>query len=342
MLPGLSVRDALSNLTSVSLPPSLSLSVSNESRSQKEPQSLCDVHGCSPPPRSPTAAVRVSVPSRIGPPALPARAGMDSPNQQKSRFPSVLGSLVAFDPFRPCGPLYLPHGSVLIPMGLTASGEILQNDHVSSHLPLSREISQRFCSTPEQSGSNSLAAERADSAISTQHKASTSGFPGHLDEPPTYLSVGRCDSPGDSYGRIPLFLPSQTPIRDPSQNILSPKGSGLTHEGRRLSQRSPVRCTGHPQTDCPCSDGSHTSPLRRVELEVCFDVEGEWPDGIAPDACPPMLSVEAESNHGPPHHRSASLSKDLGRKGSVTNEAIPTGVLQAECDIEPSETSVRA
>lgn len=248
---------------------------------------------------------------------------------------------MTFDPFRPCGPLYIPHGSVLIPMGLTASGEILHPDHVSSHLPRSCELSQRFYSKPGQSGTNSLAAERADSAIGTQYKASTSGFPGHSDEPPSYLSVGRCDSPGNSYARIPLFLPSQTPIRDPSQNILSPQGFGLTHEGRRLPQCSPVRCTGQPRTDCPRSDALLKSPLRRVELEVCFDVEGEWPDGTATDACPLMLSAEAESNHGPPHYQSANLSNDLGRKGSVTPEAIPTGSLQAPCGIEPSETLVR-
>jgi hypothetical protein len=277
----------------------------------------------------------------MGPSALPARTGLDSPNQQKSRFPSVLGSLTAFDPFRPCGSLYLPHGSVLIPMGLTASGEILHPDHVSTHIPRSRELPQRSHGTPEQSGTNSLAAERADSAITTQHKASTSAFPGHLDEPPSYLSVGRCDSLGNSYARIPLFLPSQTPIRDPSQNSLSPQGSGLPHEGRRLSQCSPVRRTGQPRTDCPRSDVLHTSPLRRVELEVCFDVEGQWSDGTATHACPPMLSAEAESNHGSLHYQSANLSNDLGMKESAIHEAIPTGVLQAQCDIEPSETSVR-
>ena len=53
-----------------------------------------------------------------------------------------------------------------------------------------------------------------------------------------------------------------------------------------------------------------------------------------------MLSVEAESKHGPPHYQSANLSNDLGGKGSVTHEVI-TGVLQAQCDIESRETSVR-
>ena len=326
MSPGLSVRDSLSNLTSVSLPSSLSVSVSNKSRSQKEPQSRCDVHRYSPPPRSPTA---VSVPSRTGQPVFSTQDGLDSPDQQKSRFPSVLGSLMTLDPFRPSGPLYISHGSVLVPMGLTASGEILRPDHMSSRLPRSRELPQRFCSTPEESRNNSLAAKRADSVISTQHKASTPGFPSHLDSP-RRLSSGRCDSLGSSYAGIPLFLPSQTPIRDPFQNMLSPQGSGLAHEGRRLSQCSPVRCTGQLRTLCPSSDILHTSPLQRVELEGCFDVEEEWPDGTATDACPP------ESNHGPPHYHPANLSKDLGREGSATDEAIPTGIPQAQCDTEPS------
>lgn len=226
-------------------------------------------------------------------------------------------------------------------MGLTASGEILHPDHVSGRLPRSSELPQRFYSTPEQPGTNSLAAGRADSAIGTQHQASTLGFAGHLDELPSYLSVGRCDSPGNSYASIPLFLPGQTPTREHPQNLLSPQGSGLTHEGRRLSQCSPVRGTGQPRTDCPRTDVLHTSPLRRVELEVRFDVEGEWPDETAIDPCPLILSTDAESNHGPPHCQSANLPNDLRRKGSASHEAIPTGALQTQCDIEPSGTSVR-
>jgi hypothetical protein len=330
--PGLSVRDALSNLTSVSLPPSLSISVSNKSRGPQDPQPLHDGHGCSSPHSSPTAAVRVSIPPRIGP---PAQGGLNSPNQQTSR--SVLGSLITFDPPRSRGPLYLPHGAVLVPTELTASGEIFHLDHVSSHLSQSHELLQRFYSTPEQPGTNSLVVGDivGDSAISAQHRASTSVYPGHLDEPPSHLSVGRCKPLSKSYAKIPLFLPSQTPIRDPSQDVHSPQGSSLMDEGRILS-RSPIRCTGQPRTDCPRSDLLHTSPLRHVELEVCLDVEGEWPDETTTDTCPRMLS--AKSNHGLPHHQSANLPNDLGKKGSVIHDPIPTG----ECDIEPVETSVRA
>lgn len=227
-------------------------------------------------------------------------------------------------------------------MGLTASGEILHHDHVSDRIPKSREFSQRFCSTAEQFGTNSFTTERADSAISIQHEASTLGFPGHLDEPPSDLSVDCCDSLGNPFSKIPLFLPSQAPIRDTLQNILSPQGSGLTHDGGRLSQCSPVRCTGQPRTGCPRSDVLRTSPLRHVELEICFDIEASWPAGSATDACSPMLSAEEESKRGPPHYQSANLSNDPGGKGCVILDAIPTGVLQAQCDIESSETSVRA
>jgi len=326
--PGLSVRDALSNLASVSLPPSLSISVSNESRGPQDPQSLHDSHGCFSPHSSPTAAVRVSIPPRIGP---PAQGGLNSPNQQTSR--SVLGHLITFDPSRSRGPLYLPHGALLVPTEPTASGEIFHLDHVSSHLSQSYELLQRFYSTPEQSGTNSLVA-RDIVGDSAQHRASTSIHPGHLDEPPSHLS-GRCNPLSKSYAKIPLFLPSQTPIRDPSQDVLSPQGSSLMDEGRRLS-RSSIRCTGQPPTNCPRSDLLHTSPLRRVELEVCLDVEGEWPDETTTDTC--LRTISTKSNHGLPHHQSANLPNDLGKKGGVIHDPIPTG----ECDIEPVETSVRA
>jgi hypothetical protein len=358
--PGLSVRDTLSNLTSVALPPRLSVPVSNESREQREPQSLYEGHGYSPPHSPPTAAVRVSISSLIGPSAPSARAGLNLLIPQNSRLPSVLGSLITFDPPRPRGSLCLPHGSVLVPMGLTASGEILHPDHVSSHLSRSHELPRRFCGTTEPSGTNPHVAEDV-AAKSTQHKVPTSDFPDHLGELPSQLSVGCRNSFGNSYAKIPLFFPSQTPNRDPSQDFLSPQGSSLTHEGRRLSQGSPIRCTRQPQADCPRPDLLHTSALRHVEMEVHLGVDGEiplhdsrslpartfaatkstlplqWPDGPATDACPSMHS--AEPNHGPPRYQSAG---PLGKRGSVANEAIPTGVLQAQCDAEPSGTSVRA
>ncbi len=343
MSPGLSVRDALSNLTSVSLPTSSSNFLSNELRGQREPQALYDDHGHSPHYSSPTAAVRVSIPFRIGPPAPPALAGLDSPNQRKLRLPSALGSLIPIDPSRPRRRLYPRHGSVVVPMGLTASGEILHPDHVSSHLSRSHELPRRLYNAPELSGNDSRITEDivADSAICTHHKASTSGFPGDLDKPTSHLCIGRCDFLSNSYAKIPLFLPNQTPIRDPSQDILSLEGSSLTHEGGRLSQCSPIRRTEQPRTDCPCSDLLHTSPPRHVELEDCLGVEGEWPDGTATDVCSPTLS--AKPSHGPPHYQSTNLSNDLGRKGSITHRAmIPTGISQTQCDIEPSETSVRA
>jgi hypothetical protein len=339
--------------------------VSNESRGQQETQSLHAGYGYSPPRSPPTAPVRVPIPSLIGPSAPPARAGLNSLNQQKSRLPSALGSLIAFDPPRPCGALYLPHGSVLIPMGLTASGEILHPDHVSSsHLSRSHELPRRFCGTPEQSGTCPHVAEdiAADSTTSTQHKAPTSDFL-DLGELPSQVSAGRCNSFGNSYAKIPLFLPSQTPNRDPSRDILPPQGSSLTHEWRRLSQGSPIHCSEQSQPDCPRSDHLHSSALRHVDMEVHLGVEGEiplhgsrsvsartfaatnstlplqWPDRPATDACPTMLS--AESSHCPPRYQSASLSSTLGKRGSVTHEAITTGP-RAQGDTDPSGTSVSA
>jgi hypothetical protein len=311
--PGLSVRHTLSNLTSAALLSTPSNFVSNESQ---EPQPLYHGHGY----------------SRIAP---PTRAGLDSSNQQKSRLSSVLGPFITFDSPRPRGPNYLPHGSDLVPMGLTASGENLHPDAVSSHLSRSHELPRQSCGT------------------SIQHKAGASEFPGLLGELPSQLSVGCCNSFGHSYAKIPLFLPSQTPNRDPSQDTLSPQGSTLMHEGRRSAQGSPIHCIRQPQTDCPRSDSLHTSVLRQVETEVQLDVEREislhdstslpartfaatkptlplqWSDGPSTDA-----RLSGESNHELPSYQSVGLTNALGERGNVTDEAIPTVIRQVQCDTE--------
>lgn len=331
--PGLSVRHTLSNLTSAALLSTPSNFVSNESQ---DPQPLHHGHGY----------------SRIAP---PTRAGLDSSNQQKSRLPSVLDPFITFDSPRPRGPNYLPHGSDLVPMGLTASGENLHPDAVSSHLSRSHEHPRQSCGTPGQSRTNSHVAEDTarDSIISIQHQAPTSEFPGLLGDLPSHLSVGCCNSFGHSYAKIPLFLPSQTPNRDPSQETLSPQGSTLMHEGRRSAQGSPIHCIRQPQTDCPRSDPLHTSVLQQVETEVQLDVEREislhdstslpartfaatkptlplqWSDGLSTDAC-----LSGESNHGLPSYQSVGLSNTLGERGNATDEAIPTVVRQVQCDTE--------
>ena len=357
--PGLSVRDTLSNLTSAALSPRLHKFVSNESRDRQEPQSLFDGHGYSPPHEHPTPAVRVSIPSPIRPSALPARAGLNLLYQQKLRMPSLMGPFITFDSPRPRGPYYLPHGSVFVPMGSTTSGEILHPDTVSSHLPRSHELPRRFCGTPEQSGTNLHVAEdmAGDSTIGIQHEAPTSDFPGLLGDLPSQVSDDRCNSFDNSCVKIPLFLPAQTPNRDPPRDILSPQGSTLTHEGKRLSQDSPIRCIPQPRTDCTHSDPLSTSALQHVETKVHLGVEREiplhdnrslprtfaatkptlslqWPDEPTTDTC-----LSGGSNHGPPRYQSADLSSAPGDRRSVTREAIPAEVPQAQCDTEI--TSVR-
>lgn len=334
--PGLSVRHTLSNLTSAAPLSSPSNFVSNESRGRQEPQSLHHGHGY----------------SRIAP---PTRAGLDLSNQQKSQLPSVLGPFMTFDSPRPRGPNYPPHGSVLVPMGLTALGENLRPDAVSSHLSRSHEVPQQFCGIPEQSGTNSYVADdtAGNSTSSIQHKAPTSEFPGLLGELPSRLSVDCCNSFSHSYAKIPLFLPSQTPNRDPSQDTLSPQGSTLMHEGKRSAQGSPIHCIRQSQTDCPRSDPLHTSALRQVETEVQLDVEREislhdstslpartfattkptlplqWSDGPSTDAC-----LSGESNRELPSHLSVGLTNALGERGSASDEAIPTVIRQVHCDTE--------
>jgi hypothetical protein len=267
-----------------------------------------------------------------------------------------MGPFITFDSPQPRGPYYLPHGSVLVPMGLTTSGDILHPDTVSSHLSRSHEFPRRFCGTPEHSGTNPRVAEdmAGDSTLSIQHEAPTSDFPGLLGDLPSQVSDGRCNSFGNSYLKIPLFFPAQTPNRDPPRDILSPQGPTLTHEGKRLAQGSPIRCIPQPRTDCTRSDLLHTSALGHVETEVHLGVEREiplhslprtfaatrptlslqWPDEFTTDTC-----LSGGSNHGPPRYQSADLSNAPGERGSATREAIPAEVSQAQCDTEI--TSVR-
>lgn len=334
---------------------------------QQGPQSLYGCCGRSPSDSPCTPAVRVSISSLIGPSASPAQTGLDSPDQQKSQLSSLLGSGL-FDPPQPCRPLYCPRDSVLVPMGSAASRENPHSDasHLSGHLSRSREISPRCCGTLEQCGINPHVTEdvAADSTTGAQHRVSASDFPFHLAQLPSQLSTDRRDLFNNPHAKTPLFLPSQTPNRDPfNQDILSPSVSNLTRERRYLSQDSPMRHVKQPHTDCPLSDTFHTSAFQHVETGVHLDIEGAtsydsrslpastfttsespipppWPDGVTTDACPRM--PPAESTHGPLHHQSASFSNILGKSGRITHEAIPLGVSRAQSDIEPSEASVRA
>jgi hypothetical protein len=301
----------------------MSISASDESRGQQEPQSTSDGCRYSPPHNASTVAVRFPNSSLTGSPAPAARTGLDLPNQQKLQS-SILGSVITFDSPRPLEPLY-PHGTVVIPMGLTAPRENLCPDpgYGPNHLFLAHQTPRRFLGATEQPAPSPHVAEEtaADSAVGAQYEVLASGFlacPGQrLSQP----SAGGYGSFGNPYAKVPLFLPSQTPIRHPSaQDILSSPGSGLMPGGRSMSQGIRVHRTGQPHTDRPHSDPVYTPAIRHFETDVHLEVDGEirlhgsrtlltrrasttsrspspplWPDDTATGACPQILSVE--SNH---------------------------------------------
>jgi len=326
--------------------------VLDESRGRQKLQSAYDGSHHSPPQSTSIVAVLVPNPSLIGPSAPPARTGSDSPDQQKSQL-SVLGSVMTYDPPRPRETLY-PHGSVLIPIGLTASQENPRPDtgHGPSHLSPFRQTPRRFGDTTEQSGTIPHVSEDSstDSTAGPQYELLTSEFLTCPAQRPSQLSAGRCNSFSNTYARSPLFLPSQTPIRDPSIQDISSPSSGATLEGSSTSQGSRICCTGQPHIDCPHCDPVHTSVIQHVGMDVHFEVDGlltrtltsrspsplRWPDEPATDGRPQVLS--AESNNWP---LCAGLPEIAGQKGGVTHEAIPAVFSQAQGDIVSNETSVR-
>ena len=264
---------------------------------------------------------------------------------------------MTYDP-RPRETLY-PHGSVLIPMGLTASQEDPHPDtgHGLSHLSPFHQTPKRFGDMTEQSSTIPHVSEdtATDSTAGPQYELLTSGFLTCPAQRPSQLSVGRFNSFGNAYAKSPLFLPSQTPIRSPVQDISSPS-PGLTPEGSSTSQGSRMCYTGDPHTDRPHSDSMHTSVIQRVGV---FEVDGvirlrdgrtlltstltsrppsppSWPGEPATNGCPQVLS--AESNNWPP---CAGLPEIAGKTGSVTHEAIPAVFSQAQGAIVTNETSVR-
>jgi hypothetical protein len=364
LFPGWSVRDALSGLTSVAVLPSIPISVSDESRRQEEPQLAYDGCHCMPPHNPPTAVVLVSSPSLIGPVAPQAQTGLDSLNQQGSQS-SALGSVMPIGPPRPHEPLHR-HDSVLIQFGMTTSRENLHPDagYVSAHLPLSNQTSQRFCGTTEQSGTNHHVTEdaAADSAIGAQSEALTSDLLAYPDQRSSQLSTGYYNPFGKPCAKSPLFLPSQTPIRDPSaRDVLSSPGSGLMPESRNMSQDSRMRCTGQPHFDRPLSDLVYTSARQHVGTDANTDVDEalrlrdnrtlltrtvtesrspsptQCPDEPATGTCPRVLS--AESNNWSP---CAGLPDLSGKRGRVSHEAIRAVFPQAHGNMASSTTIVRA
>ena len=309
----------------------------------------------SPPQSVPIATVLVQNPSLIGPSSPPARTGLDSPDQQESQL-SVLGSIMTYDP-RPRETLY-PHGSALIPMGLTASQENSHPDtgHEHSHPSPFHQTPKQFGDTTEEPGTIPRVSE--DSTAGPQYELLTSEFLTCPAQRPSQLSSGRgrYNSFSNAYAGSPLFLPSQTPIRSPVPNISSPS-PGLTPEGSSTSQ-GPMCYTGQPHADRPHSDPVHTSMIQHVGV---FEVDGmirlrdgrtllastltsrspspsQWPGEPTTNGCPQVLS--AESNKWPP---CAGLPEIVGQKGCVTHthEGIPAAFPRAQGDIVSNETLVR-
>jgi len=335
--------------------------VLDESRGRQELQPVYDGSRHSPPQSTSTAAVLVPHSSLFGPSAPPARTGSNSPGHQKSQL-SVLGPVMTYDPPRHHETLY-PHGSVLIPMDLTASQENPRPDteHEPSHLSPFHQTPRRFSDTTEQSGTIPHISEdtSADSTAGPQYELLTSEFLTWPAQRSSQLSAGRYNDFGHTCARSPLFLPSQTPIRDPSVQDISSPSSGLTPECSSTSQGSRICCTGQPHTDCPHCDPVHTSVTQHVGMDVHFGVDGafrlrdgrtlltrtltsrspsppQWPEEPATDGCPQVLSTQ--SNNWPP---CAGLPEIAGQKGGVTHKAIPAVFSQTQGDIVSNETSVR-
>jgi hypothetical protein len=352
LFPSWSVRDTLSGLTSVAVLPNISISMSDE----EEPQSAYD--GCyyMPPHSTRTAAVRVSNSSVIGPVTPQARTGLDSPNQRRSQ-PSVSGSVMTPSSPRPDEPLY-PHSSVLIQMGLTASRENLHPDpsHVSTYRSMTTP--RRFCVTTQQSGTEEDAA--MDSSEGAQSEVPVSDFLARPDQRPNQVFAGRCDPSRNRFAKSPLFLPSQTPIRDLSaQDILSSPCSGIMLEDRNMLQDSQILCTGRSYSDRLLSNPVYTSTIQYVGTDTNTDVDGalrvynnrtlltravtdsrpsspaQWPDGFPTSAYPQVLS--AESDNPPPCACLPNLSE---RRGGVSHEAIPVVFPQADGDMASSAALV--
>ncbi|KAI0249790.1 hypothetical protein BJV78DRAFT_642606 [Lactifluus subvellereus] len=370
--PGWAVCDLLSGLTSVTLFPALSISEPNnpESGRQQEPPSGYGIRGHSSPQSASTSVVRVLVSSATIP---HASVEPDRPDELKPPPLPGLGSLITPGPPRPHVPLNPPPDSVLVMVGSEVLQENLRPDTacVSHHLSRPYEVPPQHCNTLELSCTNSYVVEDSASDLATdaQYKEHTSDLSVHLGQLQSPFSTGRSDHSCSPYAKIPLFLPSQTPNRDPSPpDILSPQPSSLTLEARSSSKASPMRSRGKLHNNHPCSNPSHTSALQNVDTEIHLNAkEGissvdsrslapcvmasklpfslEWPDRFGTNACPRTPSVEP--NHGLSRYQSTSYSNSLEERrevsgsGCITHEAIPSGVPPAQRDLGPSETTVR-
>ncbi|KAI0305369.1 hypothetical protein B0F90DRAFT_1815592 [Multifurca ochricompacta] len=254
---------------------------------------------------------------------------------------------MTFCPPSPHG-LYLPHDNIFIAMVSKDSRENLHlsTGHVSGRLPQSHEIPSQFRSTPEMSGIHSHPA-----------KNSTANFVIRL------FSASR-DALGHTHGKVPLFLPSQTPNRDSAfREFLSLRTSGLRKEWKNsLKARLQNSRSNFHAGQFSRSGPLHASALQNVVTGThenigvaipCRSVPAttskhplplKWPVELGTNA--PPRTPSAESNHSSPGHRSTGLSNLLGKRkirlgsGCATWETIPSEVSDPQRGFGPSGTPV--
>jgi hypothetical protein len=369
--PGWAVSDLLSGLTSVANLPAISEFDESESPRQQDPLSGYPVRAHTSPHSTSTLAVCALVPSLVGTSATISDSVWPAPpDTTKEPASSSLGLSVIISPPRPRRLLASQDDSVFVVVGSDAPHESLHVDtaYVSHRSSRPHEVPPQHLDAPGLSVTNSRSTEdlAANIATSARYKEYTSNLSGHLGQLPSPSSI---PSSGSTSSNVPLFLPSQTPNRNPSsQDSLSPQASITTHEGESSSKATLMHSKGKPHNEHPGSDLSHTPTLQCVHDGIHLSGEGhissfhdisfssrcltasksplslEWPNRFGINACPQTPSTEPNER---PRYQSAgypnSLDKRRGSSGSgcLTHEAIPSGFSLAQRDLAPSEIPVR-
>ncbi|KAI9459125.1 hypothetical protein BJY52DRAFT_1266399 [Lactarius psammicola] len=355
LFPNWSAYDLLSRIACGAHPRTLPFTASNVLETCRQRDRLpsgSDVFGTWSPRSTSVPPVRVPISLLIGTSVSPMRVGQDPPNQLESSFSS--GS----EPTTTSGPLHLPRSLYLRPGGdpdaigskLSEGNFDFGTNQLPRHLSGPYEVPLRSFVSPGLSVVHSHSAG-ADSAIDSQQYNGVSDFPVLLGQLPSFSSAGYCDLSENSCAKIPLFLPSQTPNRDPSpRGTLSSQASGL-----RDKRTSPL---DQPHTSPLCTSALQNVDANKLEEAVSLH------DGrslhatrftIAMPAMSPWINEPGSDdrprtpvrlNHGPPRYRSAERSGSLGRRdklgsGCATNKTKSSKrALHAQGDSGPDETSV--
>ncbi len=294
------------------------------------------------------------------------RAGQDPSNQLEPSFSS--GS----EPTITSGPLHLPRSLYLRPEGgpdaigsrLSEGNFDFGTNQVPRHLSGPYEVPPRSFVSPGLSVVHSHSAG-ADSAIDSQQYNGASDFPVLLGQFPSFSSAGCCDLSENSCAKIPLFLPSQTPDRDPSpRDTLSSQTSGLQNERTSPLSASPQHSRAVSHSDHPHASPLCTSALQNVDannLDEAITLHdgrslnatgfttpkpamSPWLNELGSDDRP---RTPVRLNHGPPRYQLAERSGSLGGRdrlgsGCATNKTKSSKrALHAQGDSGPSETPVR-